>query len=173
MSRADINANLPKCLEQPRNQVGIKSWQHAVTALKDSNLRAGMGSDVRKFRCNITAADHHNAFGQTFKLHEGIACRQMLRARKGQWNWMRAAGNQDVTAPQHLATNFNRIWCNETSRPVESANTLLFKTSLPLFRDRISEGALEGNEIFPIDLNFASHALRTHPVRGVEYFRPA
>src|SRR5258708_33221706 len=130
-----------------------------------------MGGDVRKFSGNVAAADHHNAFGQTFKLHEGIACRQILRARKGQWNWMRAAGNQNVTAPQHLAVNLNCIWRNETSRPMESATTLLFKTSLPLLGDRVSEGALEGNQLFPIDLNFAGHAVRTHPMRRVDHFR--
>src|SRR5262249_5658873 len=122
---------------------------------------------------NIPATDHDNALGELLKLHEGIAGDRVLGTRKIERNRVRTRGNHDGAALDDPTFNGNRVRCGEASAAVNGFDALLGEVRLALLRYGIGESAFEGDQLLPVDAQFASNATAVHPAPPINGLGPA
>ncbi len=69
---------------------------------------------------------------------------------------------------QDMAADRDHIRPGEARRTIEGIDALLCESGLASRRHRIGEGALEGDQLFPIDAQFSGDAVALHAARKID-----
>src|SRR5579883_3122298 len=168
-----LNANFRELLHEPAYELRVKARKHALRSLQHGHLRTRARRDVRKFGRDVAATGHDDPLRQILKLHKGIAGDGVLRTVEAERDRARTTGNHDVTTFEHAAFDYERVRASKAGKPMKGINALFGKTLLALFRYGTGDGPLEGDQLFPVDAQFAKDSAPMHPSRLIDCFGPA
>src|ERR1700687_3409802 len=138
-----------------------------VAPLEHGYLRSGPSGNVRKLGGDVTAADQHDPPRQALQLEKAVTGGNVFGAGKPQRHRTCAGSNQDMTRPELLSCDGNRVGASEPRKAVKSIDALRGITGFLLLRHRISKGAFEGDEFGPTDPKFARDPATLHAVCGI------
>src|SRR5262249_57563798 len=89
---------------------------------------------------------------------------------KAERNGARARSNHDGAALESATFDHDRIRRREAGEAMKGLDVLLGETRLHLSWYRIGEGALEGDQLLPVDMNFSRPPILLHaayPIDGL------
>src|SRR5260370_40929139 len=92
----------------------------------------------------------------------------MLAARKPERAWASTGRDQNIAGLEGTTLNGERVVIAEAGRAMEGVDSLLDATCFEPLRYGIGEGAFEGDQLLPINVQFAHNAMFMHSARPID-----
>src|SRR3546814_8355767 len=125
--------------------------QQPGAAMKDRHLGTGSRGDMGELGCHRAGAYEHDPLRQARHCKEPLVVDQVLLAGDAKPHWLGAGRDQNVTTNQLGCIDLDGVQPSELRRTAEGVDALSVIATLLLLRHRISEGALEADQVRPVD----------------------